>query len=214
MSAGPAETVDWEAVATSIVRELLGRRLTWPLMRVIDEYPVNRELILSGRPVQQVLAVTVVNARGDETVLDPANYRVDSMFRIRIDGGVALPAPTYFGGRCRTAIQVEYVYGAPPPAPLANAIAYYADQLELAASGSTECKLPKRVTSIARQGINMTILDPQDFLDKGRTGLPEVDTMLAVYNPGKAKARARLFTERNPPPRRLFAEAITDEETS
>lgn len=203
------EPVDYEAVAFSIVRELLGRRLTWPAIRVIDEYPVNRELILSGRPVREVLSVKVVTANG-ERLLDPSTYRHDSKFRIRIDGFVPLPVPTYFNGRCRTTVHVEYVYGSPPPPALADAIKYYGEQLQLGAEGSSECKLPKRVTSIARQGISMTILDPQDFLDKGRTGLPEVDTVISVYNPGKAKARARLFTEKNPPARRLLAETYNN----
>jgi hypothetical protein len=49
----------------------------------------------------------------------------------------------------------------------------------------------------------MTLLDPQDFLEKGQTGIEEVDFMISVMNRGKAKARSRVFTQYNPPARRL-----------
>ena len=38
--------------------------------------------------------------------------------------------------------------------------------------------------TITREGITMTLLDPQEFLDKGRTGLPDVDRWLVLVNPG------------------------------
>lgn len=41
------------------------------------------------------------------------------------------------------------------------------------------CSLPERVTSISRQGATWTILDPQDFLQDGLTGIGPVDQWLA-----------------------------------
>lgn len=208
VSEAPSETVDWEAVALSIIKHLLGKRLSWPLTRVVDAYPVNRNLILTGRPVREIHAVTVTPS--GRTVA-PADYQLAGGFRLRISHAVPLPRPSSPGCRDRE-IEVEYTYGSPPPPAVKRAIDYYAEQLELGAEGSSECKLPKRITSIVRQGISMTVLDPGDFLDKGRTGLPEVDSVLAAFNRGNARARARLFTDRNPPARRLSAVTVQEEE--
>jgi hypothetical protein len=82
-----------------------------------------------------------------------------------------------------------------------------AEELDKAAEGSSACKLPQRVTNISRQGMSMTLLDPQDFLQDGRTGLYEVDLALRVFNPHQAKTRARVFTTTNPPARRISAVA-------
>lgn len=41
------------------------------------------------------------------------------------------------------------------------------------------CALPERVTSVTRQGAAWTILDPQDFLQDGLTGIGPVDQWLA-----------------------------------
>lgn len=42
------------------------------------------------------------------------------------------------------------------------------------------CALPERVTSISRQGASWTILDPQDFLQDGLTGIGPIDQWLAT----------------------------------
>ena len=213
MSETPAETIDYEAVALSIIKSQLGRRLTYPYMRAVDAYPISRELHLSGRPVREIHAVTVVQP-GKTTLLELGDYEIASGFRLRIAGSVPLPRNVYDPqSRCMTEIHVEYTYGSKPPPAIQSAIDAYAKELELAVTNPSECKLPKRVTSIASQGINMTLLDPQDFLDKGLTGLPAVDSVLRVFNPGRAKARARLFTDRNPPARRLSVVAVPEEET-
>jgi hypothetical protein len=39
--------------------------------------------------------------------------------------------------------------------------------------------LPERVTSVSRQGASWTILDPQDFLKDGLTGIGPIDQWLA-----------------------------------
>jgi hypothetical protein len=57
-----------------------------------------------------------------------------------------------------------------------------------------DCELPQRVTSIARQGVSYTILDPQEFVAQGRTGIYFVDLFLKSVNPDGAKNRARVFS--------------------
>ena len=42
--------------------------------------------------------------------------------------------------------------------------------------------------------MSWTLLDPQDFLDKGRTGIYQVDLFLRTVNPDGARLRARVFS--------------------
>lgn len=45
------------------------------------------------------------------------------------------------------------------------------------------CKLPEKVTNITRSGLSMTVTSAADLLEKGRTGIYEVDMAIKVFNP-------------------------------
>ncbi len=76
-------------------------------------------------------------------------------------------------------VRVHYRTGNNLPPGADKAALRLAGELVLAASGDEECMLPERVTSITRQGATWTILDPQDFLEDGLTGIGPVDQWLA-----------------------------------
>lgn len=59
-------------------------------------------------------------------------------------------------------------------------VAWFANQCHLAQTGDKSCSLPERVTSVSRQGVSWTMLDPMDFLDKRLTGVGRLDTWLSV----------------------------------
>lgn len=88
---------------------------------------------------------------------------------------------------------VRYAYGSGVPAGGKNAVVKLAEQLLEAGRGG-ECSLPERVTSVSRQGMSWTLLDPQDFLSQGRTGIYEIDLLLSSLNPARALARPRVFS--------------------
>ena len=90
-------------------------------------------------------------------------------------------------------IVVQYAYGTGVPPGGKRAVAKLAEELLESARGG-ECSLPERVTSISRQGTSWTLLDPQDFLDQGRTGIYEIDMLLRALNPTGALARPRVFS--------------------
>jgi hypothetical protein len=92
-----------------------------------------------------------------------------------------------------TGIKIRYRFGQPPPVTGRRAAKVLADQFVRSWSGEA-CKLPQRLTSITRQGISMTVLDSQDFLDQGKTGLYEVDLFLRAVNPSKATRRAKVYS--------------------
>ena len=74
-------------------------------------------------------------------------------------------------------------YGDTPPAPLVRAATVYANEVLKAVIDPGECNLPSRVTNVVREGLSMSVLDPQDFLEDGKTGIYEVDMAVAAYNP-------------------------------
>lgn len=134
---------------------------------------------LRGVPVQSILSVTIAGV-----VQDPTTYKIMDGTTLELTGS---------WGVCDEPI-VNYTYGTPPPPLGKMAARRLANELILAADNSEHCKLPSNVQSVSRQGLSFEIWDPQAFLDKGHTGLYEVDLFLATVNPGKAKKRPRVFS--------------------
>lgn len=62
-----------------------------------------------------------------------------------------------------------------------------------------ECALPERVVSMSREGLSYSFIDPMNFLDQGRTGVPSVDMYLSAVNPSKAKVPAAVYIPEAPP---------------
>lgn len=134
---------------------------------------------LRGYPVQYISKVWV-----NGELLDPVAY-------VLLDYSVlGLKTISACNARC---ITVEYAFGAGIPPGGKNAVVKLASELLLSGMGAP-CALPERVTSITRQGMSFTLLDPQDFLEHGRTGIYEIDLMLKAVNPAGALKRPRVFS--------------------
>lgn len=195
-------TAEPDDIAREVVMALLGHRWTWPYRTVIEVYTIGgtRTVFLSGRPAREIIGVTYADT--DEAI--PCSYVCMAGSTLIIGGrGCAEHGnggcPTYRGRD----LKVEYTFGSEPPATVCRAIEVLADEVQAAQSGS-ECRLPERVTTVSRQGGSWTVLDPQDFLTEGRTGLYEVDLALSQYTgPNRVMARARVFTPDMMPGRRL-----------
>lgn len=56
-----------------------------------------------------------------------------------------------------------------------------------------KCMLPKPVQSIARQGVNITFLDPNEAFAAGRIGLYMSDLFIQTYNPNGRRNRAKVY---------------------
>lgn len=91
-------------------------------------------------------------------------------------------------------ITVTYQYGAPPPSAGVMAATDLANQFLWAMSDDDRCTLPARVTSISRQGVSWTLIDQQEFLQDGRTGIYSVDLFIKTVNPNGAQRRPRVFS--------------------
>lgn len=95
---------------------------------------------------------------------------------------------------CDDSTEVAYAWGDPPPESGVQAAVALAVELALGRINSNECQLPQRVQSITRQGVTMTVLDPQDFLENGRTGLYVVDLFLSAVNPQSRAQRGAVWS--------------------
>lgn len=139
------------------------------------------EVALPG-PVYDVQEVKV-----DGLVVNPSTYRIDNRSTLVRTGD----------GNCWPTCQnmtlddgdgtwiVTYRRGQPVPESGRSALSEFACELCKACIGDDTCALPKRVTSITRQGVSFAMLDPMAFIKDRLTGLYAVDLWLTSVNPKK-----------------------------
>lgn len=140
------------------------------------------KLYLRHRPIRDIVSITEMG-----TVLNPNSYEIRNRSFVIKKNKLPWLSDTL------NEIEITYTYGALPPIAGKMAALKLAQELTLSWSDSPDCALPVRLSSVARQGVQITVLDPQEFLDKGRTGLYEVDLFLRVYNPDGAKKKSKLY---------------------
>jgi hypothetical protein len=154
-----------------------------------DGMSPSSRLRLRGRPVTQVHSVRDRTGK----IVNPSRYYLVDHSTLQARSGVPWTP-------CN--IEVTYTYGSPAPAAGRAAARVLATEFIKLWSGSDDCALPQRITSVSRQGVSYTILDNQDFIDDMRTGLYVVDLFLKSANPDKARAKARVFSTDIPRARR------------
>lgn len=140
-----------------------------------------RQFRLRNQPVRKIHSLTIAGEAAPSASYSVSNYRI-----LRIDGDAEMSA-------CSGAT-VDYSYGVGPPAAGEAAAIELANELILSWNDSEACSLPERTKSVSRQGLSFDMIDPMDFVDKGRTGLLKVDWFLKTANPSGANAPARVFS--------------------
>lgn len=141
-----------------------------------------RELNLRQKPVLAVESVYVNGA-----LLDPSQYSLrNNSYIVRTAPNLWILSPT-------SEIVVTYRHGARPPAAGKAAATRLANEIILWYLGDNRCALPERITSVARQGVSYTILDPQDFISQGKTGIYTVDSFISAVNPDKQRKKPAIF---------------------
>lgn len=136
-----------------------------------------RDVKLPHDEVTEVVSVT----SGDDAF---TAYELRGSWLHRSDGG----------GWNERDFEITYRWGLAPPAGGVRAAAAYAMELGKAVAGDSSCRLPKRVVSVTRQGVSMTMIDPQTYLDKGKLGIPDIDQWLASVNPSAVPERATIWS--------------------
>lgn len=184
----PLYDPSYDDLARRAQRGLAAARSSFGIWR-----PYRRAADHVGLGVFPVTAITSVTVDG--AVVDPATYRVDDWrWLVRTDGQTWPTCPDVVEDPDAFSVTVQY--GRTPPQLGVMAAAELGCQLALACQPETvgDCRLPKRVTSITRQGVSMVVLDPFEFLDAGKTGLYTVDLFIRAYNPNGLQRRAAVLT--------------------
>lgn len=146
-----------------------------------------RNLRLRNTPVRSIVSVTY---QGRE--LDPSEYSLRNNSYIVQKNSLPWVLNNV------QELEVTYTFGTPIPSAGKRAAARLANELILSDMGSAQCALPERISSVNRQGVSYTVLDPQEFISNGRVGIYEIDLFLAAVNPSKAKKRPKVFLAGGP----------------
>lgn len=124
------------------------------------------EILLPG-PIAEPLELVVA---GED--IDPCDLRVDDYaFLVRLDGG------TFHGDW-----SVTYLKGEPIP-PGGELIAgILACEYAKSICNDQTCKLPKRLTTVTREGLTMGMIDNFSGLENGFTGIWVIDDWITTNN--------------------------------
>jgi hypothetical protein len=145
-----------------------------------------RNLRLRSSPVHSVISVI-----RDGELVDPESYTLrNNAYLVQTNG-----APWLFGV---TDTLITYVHGTPVPRAGKSCAIRLANELIHAAKDDGLCTLPERVQSVTRQGLSFAVLDPQDFIQHGKVGIPQIDYFIQAANPGKARKKARVYSVDRP----------------
>jgi hypothetical protein len=121
-------------------------------------------------------AAAVVSVTVDAVALASTSYRLArSGWLERLDGVWDV---------CGGTTVVVYSFGTPPPRGGRAGAAALAVELAKDLYRIKGCALPRRATSVTRQGVTIDLFDPLDFLEKGGVGIPAIDIWIKSVNPG------------------------------
>jgi hypothetical protein len=146
------------------------------------------EIALPG-PVASIDSVKI-----DGVALAASAYRLDGALLVRQDGqrwpmtqdlSVAAGQPNTW--------EIAYQRGMTVSPMLLKLAGRYACELAKAYTGQ-DCALPARATSISRRGVDVQLINKDDFLDKGLTGIASIDQVINAINPGHLSSRPRVIS--------------------
>jgi hypothetical protein len=144
-------------------------------------------------PVHSILNVVV-----DHTSMPASGggyFVLDQQWLVRIDTTACWPlcGDQNAAPGSDDAFEVTYLRGREVPTALAAATSSLACEYAKACLG-LPCRLPSRISSLSRQGVSINMVDVNDLLTHGLTGLWELDQLIAAYNPYGLKGRTRFWS--------------------
>ena len=138
-------------------------------------------------------AVSEVKVGG--VVLDPANYRVENgQYLVRTDGESWPSQAEDF--------TVTYFNSYPVDEMGSHAAGVMAWEWLKLLSGNKGCRLPPAVTNVSRQGLTYEVA--RGMFPDGKTGLPEIDAYLMLFNPFGLKVAPRVYSPDLPAHRQVW----------
>lgn len=137
----------------------------------------------------------VTEVKLDGVVLNPSEYRLDDGNKlVLINGTWPYCQDMNAADTEPNTWSVTANYGIDVPTLGKRAVGELACQFVKACSGDNSCALPKPVQSLARQGVEMTFLDPNEVFADGKLGLYWSDLFISTFNPNKLVSRSRVYS--------------------
>ena len=124
----------------------------------------------------------------DGFLVDPADWRVDDgKWLVRTDGDCWPYCQDFnvdagLGVFNDNTMQVTYTQGGEVPAALLDAAATLACEFAKACMNQP-CRLTGRLSTVARQGVQLTFQNVDELIRLNLTGIPEVDQIIRAFNP-------------------------------
>jgi hypothetical protein len=137
----------------------------------------------------------IVQVKVDGVPLASGAYRVDDgRILVRVDGGVwprtnDIDLDDSKAGTWSVAAQ----FGQPVPEVAELAMGELACEFLRSIRGE-DCRLPRNVTSLARQGVTIQMADLSEVMKLGKTGFPVTDMFLQATNPGKLTQASKSYS--------------------
>lgn len=157
-------------------------------------------------PVHSIVSVRIDGSALPITGSDGLRtyFVLDQQWLVRTDTTACWPlcSDQNLASNSPDAFEVTYLRGIEVPTALAQGTAELACQYAKACMG-LPCQLPMRVTSIARQGVTVNMVDISEILKNGLTGLWSLDQLILSYNPYGLKGRTRFYSPDLQEPRQV-----------
>lgn len=139
---------------------------------------------------------TVTEVFSDGVLVPSTSYRVDDgEWLVRTDGECWPECQDLDSSNPTDPNTLFVTYGRGVPVPVAGQIAagILACEFAKACTGQA-CALPQNLSSISRQGIEVSLPDPSDLLQQGLTGIADVDLWIMAVNPYRKAGRSRVYS--------------------
>ena len=148
-------------------------------------------------------ATQIVQVKVDGITLLPGEYRLDgNRYLVRLGEMWPLCNDLNRDDTETGTWSVTARYGRTVPEGGALAIGELACEINKAIHGA-DCRLPRQVSQLARQGVTITFPDTTSLFKLGRTGLYLTDMFIAAWNPDGLRAPSRVYSVDRPRSRRV-----------
>lgn len=136
----------------------------------------------------------------DGAVLDPGNYRTDGNSVIRTDARWPASQDLTLEATEPGTWAITYLQGNAVPVAGQYATGLLAGEILKALRSDAACRLPSRAQSVSRQGVDVQLINPDEFLSGrrggpgGHTGIRAVDLWLSSVNPHRLAQPPRVWS--------------------
>jgi hypothetical protein len=141
--------------------------------------------------------VSITSVVIDGATVDASAYRVDNGYiLVRTDGDCWPQCQNLDkdpGEGVTDVWTVTGVFGNPVPDEVLDGASILACEIGKAIAGQP-CRLPQRMQSLSRAGVSVQFPGVNTYLDRGLTGLNEVDQLVVQFNPHRLAQSPKVFS--------------------